>query len=106
MRRFGWDLAILCILSFARICVAQHQCFTPDGQLAADDFPCDPTATHSACCGGGMGTTCLTNKLCRGPNGNLIRGTCTDKDWKSPECAHYCMGKLTELPHLDKAASR
>lgn len=104
MRILSWGFTISCILSFAGICVAQSQCFVPNGQAAAGNFPCDPTATHSACCD--TGSTCLTNKLCRGPNGNIIRGTCTDKNWESPECAYYCMSRLTKLLHLDTAASR
>ncbi|KAL2015528.1 hypothetical protein VTK56DRAFT_5325 [Thermocarpiscus australiensis] len=80
------------LLSFSGFCCAQKQCYYPSGLEAATDFPCDPNAAVSPCCGGGEGTFCLTNKLCRGPNGNTIRGSCTDQSWSSPECPQFCLG--------------
>ena len=88
MRVLGWTVSLL---SFSSICWAQSQCYFPNGRQAADNSPCDPDAKESACCGGSRGTVCLTNKLCRGPDGNIIRGSCTDKNWDSPECAQYCL---------------
>ncbi|KAK4033447.1 hypothetical protein C8A01DRAFT_19603 [Parachaetomium inaequale] len=91
MRRRIW----ISLLSLAHFCFAQRQCFYPNGQLAANDFPCDSGADESPCCGGSLGTVCLTNKLCRGADGNIIRGSCTDKNWNSPECAQYCLSART-----------
>ncbi len=79
------------ILSLISRCWAQNQCFYPNGVQSKTDFPCDPTAADSPCCGGGAGTFCLTNKLCRGPDGNIVRGSCTDKDWSSSDCPLFCL---------------
>ncbi|TFB01213.1 hypothetical protein CCMA1212_006964 [Trichoderma ghanense] len=66
------------------------QCYYPDGSPSSD-FPCNPNAKESACCGSGLGSTCLNNRLCQSNNGNIIRGSCSDKDWSSPECAPFCL---------------
>ncbi|KAG8671799.1 hypothetical protein FPOAC2_05157 [Fusarium poae] len=78
-------------LYFLPICFAANKCYYPNG-IEANDFPCDPDAKNSVCCGGGLGTVCLSNKLCIGADGNTLRGSCTDKNWASPECAMYCLG--------------
>ncbi|PTB64867.1 hypothetical protein BBK36DRAFT_1170536 [Trichoderma citrinoviride] len=70
------------------------QCYYPDGSPSSD-FPCDPNAKESACCGSGLGSTCLSNRLCQSNNGNIIRGSCSDKDWSSPACAPFCLGADT-----------
>ncbi|KAK0641777.1 hypothetical protein B0T16DRAFT_420519 [Cercophora newfieldiana] len=69
----------------------QAQCHYPNGSAAPGDFPCDPDAKDSACCGGTLGSSCYTNKLCWGPDGNVARGSCTSQNWLSPECAAFCM---------------
>ncbi|KAK3292907.1 uncharacterized protein B0H64DRAFT_476539 [Chaetomium fimeti] len=84
-------LAIISLLFLAHLCLAQKQCYYPNGQIAVNDSPCDPDADDSPCCAGGQGTTCLSNKLCRGPDGNTVRGSCTDKRWDSPDCALFCL---------------
>ncbi|VUC34379.1 unnamed protein product [Clonostachys rosea] len=83
------------LLTFLRPCFAANTCYFPNGNVASDNFPCDPDAEQSACCGGGLGNVCLSNKLCQNSNGNLVRGACTDKNWESPECAMYCLGAVT-----------
>ncbi|KAH6956456.1 hypothetical protein DER45DRAFT_269864 [Fusarium avenaceum] len=40
----------------------------------------------------GLGTVCLSNKLCISADGNTMRGSCTDKNCASPECAMLCLG--------------
>lgn len=70
---------------------ANNQCYFPNGKVSADDYPCSSDADSSACCGGGLGTICLSNNLCQGPDGAIIRGSCSDKNWDSDSCAHYCM---------------
>ncbi|CEI61139.1 unnamed protein product [Fusarium venenatum] len=77
-------------LYFLPICIAASKCYYPNG-IEANDFPCDPGADESTCCGGGLGTVCLSNKLYIGTDGNTLRGSCTDKNWASPECAMYCL---------------
>ncbi len=74
---------------------AVGRCYYPNGRESQNDFPCDPKAEHSACCGSGLGNACLNNRLCRGPDGNIIRGSCTDQKWGTGECALYCLGNLT-----------
>ncbi|ETS75657.1 hypothetical protein PFICI_12601 [Pestalotiopsis fici W106-1] len=70
-------------------------CYYPNGLLAKDDTPCDPDATTgSPCCGAGIGGVCLSNGLCQGGNGNVVRGSCTDSDW-GDGCPHYCLGAST-----------
>lgn len=68
------------------------QCFYPNGLIAIGDTPCDKDAQQSMCCGSSPGTVCLSNKLCASPNGNIIRGSCTDRHWHAPECASFCLG--------------
>ncbi|KAL7941560.1 hypothetical protein V8C42DRAFT_334922 [Trichoderma barbatum] len=70
------------------------QCYFPNGR-PSNDFPCNPNAKQSACCGGGLGASCLSNKLCQSNDGNIIRGSCSDKNWSSPECANYCLSADT-----------
>ncbi|KAM5368601.1 hypothetical protein ACJA88_010951 [Fusarium oxysporum] len=84
----------LLFLSFSQLCFAANECYYPNG-LEAEDHPCDPNAKQSVCCSGGLGTVCLSNKLCIGGNGNTVRGSCTDKNWESPECAMFCLGADT-----------
>jgi hypothetical protein len=79
-------------LYFLPICLAVSKCYYPNG-IEANDFSCDPDAEESVCCSGGLGTVCLSNKLCIGADGNTLRGSCTDKNWASPECAMFCLGK-------------
>lgn len=83
--------SILLGLSLSGVGYAQKQCYYPNGQKAANDFPCGPDDADSACCGGGQGSVCLTNKLCRSPDGHTIRGSCTDKNWASADCPQYCL---------------
>jgi hypothetical protein len=82
----------LCLLLFFSARVL-GQCFYPNGLLADGDTPCDGDAEHSMCCGKSAGSVCLSNKLCASPDGNIIRGSCTDRDWHAPECASFCLGE-------------
>jgi hypothetical protein len=91
---------ILLGLWFSGLCSAQKKCYYPNGLEAANDHPCDPSDTNSACCGGGLGAVCLTNKLCRSPDGNTIRGSCTDKSWASADCPQYCLGASEYLESM------
>ncbi|KAK3898023.1 hypothetical protein C8A05DRAFT_19320 [Staphylotrichum tortipilum] len=94
MRSPGDIVALLLAVAISS-CWAQNQCFYPNGARATNDFPCDPEAADSSCCGGGMGTVCLSNKLCSGPDGNIIRGSCTNKDWNSSGCPLFCLTAMT-----------
>ncbi|KAI1779074.1 hypothetical protein F4818DRAFT_403274 [Hypoxylon cercidicola] len=85
-------LAILLIFRCFQTCNTA-QCYYPNGDLA-EDSPCDPDAEVGPCCGGSLGTSCLNNNLCRGPDGNTIRGSCTDEGW-GEGCPLYCTGQST-----------
>ncbi|KAK2797824.1 hypothetical protein FQN50_009068 [Emmonsiellopsis sp. PD_5] len=74
-------------------------CYTPDGSIS-NDMPCNPAAEVSVCCEDTF--VCTENKLCQpmdwynGTDGDplqLIRGTCTDKTWESPECPGRCIAE-------------
>lgn len=88
----------LIILGLANIAWAalepQSLCYNPDGTFAEGNFPCFLGQEQSPCCGGN--TICTGSGLCKPPDStgvsNLIRGTCTDRNWESPECPLYCMG--------------
>ncbi|KAK0737276.1 hypothetical protein B0T21DRAFT_383285 [Apiosordaria backusii] len=67
------------------------RCYYPNGNEARNDFPCNQDADGaSTCCNGDMGYTCMTNKYCRSPKGDLVRGACTDPSFSSPECPKPC----------------
>ncbi|EFW21525.1 predicted protein [Coccidioides posadasii str. Silveira] len=94
LHRFA--IALLVVAHWAHP-VSSQLCYTPDGTLS-NDRPCSADGGESACCQPGF--LCTSNKLCqpahwhRGVGGNtlkFIRGTCTDKTWKSPECQGHCV---------------
>ncbi|KXX81091.1 hypothetical protein MMYC01_202798 [Madurella mycetomatis] len=88
-------------ICFSKICLAQSQCFLPNGKLSPGDFPCDPDAEESMCCGGEPGTACLSNKLCSGPSARPAQGACTDKFFLSPECDSYCPTPISSAGRRD-----
>lgn len=96
--------SLLVPLSVLQVCWGK--CYYPNGNEAKDNIPCDPDAEVSACCGVAdiNGHACLTNTLCLGGNGKIIRGTCTDKSWNSPDCPQWCMGR--RFPQTQGAAYR
>lgn len=71
-------------------------CYYPNGSVAPQDTPCLDSTTHSACCGPGY--ACLSNSICmatgkeQGKAGatELVRGSCTDKSWRSGSCPNFC----------------
>ncbi|KAK8100154.1 hypothetical protein PG999_010528 [Apiospora kogelbergensis] len=70
-------------------------CYFPNQLEASGNFPCNNnSASGSACCGGGLGTVCLENGLCQLPQGNVVRGACTDDKW-GDGCPQYCLGATT-----------
>ncbi|ROT35115.1 hypothetical protein SODALDRAFT_329289 [Sodiomyces alkalinus F11] len=90
MARLALPVTLLCLL---HLCSAR--CYYPNGLRANGDFPCDPDDDDSPCCNGGAGWSCMSNKLCKGPDGNIIRGSCTDQNWESPSCPQYCLSANT-----------
>ncbi len=72
---------------------AGAQCYYPDGSIS-DDIPCrDPT---SACCS--ATSYCLTNGYCLSDL-QVIRSSCTDQTWQSPDCPTLCIrGEPSHVP--------
>lgn len=72
----------------------QATCYYPNGDVATEDFACFLDQEQSACCG--RGSICEATGLCKvaGSIGvsDLVRGSCTDKTWTSPECITICSG--------------
>ncbi|KAL8681057.1 MAG: hypothetical protein Q9186_002769 [Xanthomendoza sp. 1 TL-2023] len=75
-------------------------CFRPNGDYA-EDFPCNPEADVSACCGGNW--ICGTSLYCKSKSGTLVVGTCTDRSWGSdniPACP-FPLNAGNYVPNLD-----
>ena len=89
-------ISIILFLCYLQKGFAAKQCYYPNGE-EAPDHPCDEDAEVSTCCGGSFGSICMSNKLCAGGDGGIVRGSCTDKDWASPECPLYCLGRSRTL---------
>jgi hypothetical protein len=88
--------ALITVLVVCTGCVAEKQCYSPNGTLAGNT-PCFPNADVSFCCG--TGWVCTTNLLCvtpvidlAGNYSHLQRGTCTDPSWNSAACPSFCRG--------------
>jgi len=94
----SWQyLLILGSLGRVAFAVSELQpCYAPNGDLAqGGNFPCFLDQDVSPCCG--EGSICEASGLCKvaGSTGvsDLIRGSCTDRTWNSPECPQYCLGE-------------
>ncbi|KAK4153600.1 hypothetical protein C8A00DRAFT_15215 [Chaetomidium leptoderma] len=77
------------LLLVSNVAFARARCYYPTSGVDGD-FPCNPDAEESMCCGTGPGAMCLTNGACQRPGQDFIRGSCTDKTWASPECPSFC----------------
>ncbi|KAI1269832.1 hypothetical protein F5Y18DRAFT_371754 [Xylariaceae sp. FL1019] len=88
--------------------LAESICYYPDGTVAPQDTPCDDDSSESTCCG--QGYACLSNHICqatgeeRHKNGatEFVRGSCTDKNWRSGSCPAFCVNP--EAPSFDLTA--
>ena len=86
------ELFYFCQL-FDKQIMTNAKCYFPDGSIATGDTPCNSAATSnsvSACCG--YSDICLDNALCLMQHKllRIVRGSCTDETWQSPQCAQYC----------------
>ncbi|KAK3328125.1 hypothetical protein B0T19DRAFT_423752 [Cercophora scortea] len=93
-----WTISLLCAsrIGLAQATQNMNPCYYPNRAHATHDYPCDSDAKdYVVCCGGSLGAVCLTNKLCRSPEMNIIRGSCTDQNWASSGCANYCLSANT-----------
>lgn len=90
--------AVLISWLFTQTIAVRKTCYAPDGgapEHAEDYMPCIPVeGVDSMCCA--LNRTinidrCLPNGLCSmdgdGGTGGYFRNFCTDKNWKSPNCA-------------------
>lgn len=68
-------------------------CYFPNHEIAPNNYACDLSSKVSFCCG--IDAICLDNKICLNTVNEHIRGACTDKTWRSPDCPQYCTGLLT-----------
>lgn len=72
-------------------------CYYPSGDVAPQDVPCQDETDESPCCGPAY--ICLSNGICMSsglerqlPNqAQYVRGSCTDKDWRSSKCPSFCV---------------
>ncbi|KAF4459501.1 hypothetical protein FALBO_13740 [Fusarium albosuccineum] len=86
------------IIFLAALAVPVHSiCHYPSGR-ASTDVPCNDNDEESACCGPGM--VYLSNRVCMASGNDLqsphvkstyVRGTCTDKTWRSGNCPSFCI---------------
>lgn len=85
-------LAYLGLLATHTRVALGKKCYYVDGTEAGIDYPCNPDAENSFCCGmSPWGFACLENGLCQSEDGKIVRGSCTDKTWKSDACTKLCM---------------
>lgn len=102
---FPWRSLLLLIY----VSTAATQCYFPNGD-PVDDFPCNPDAKSSACCGGGkyggtVGIACLSNNMCQGTEGKIVRGSCTDPGF-GEGCPRYCLCRYKTHLADDERKSR
>ncbi|KAI9809815.1 MAG: hypothetical protein M1825_000248 [Sarcosagium campestre] len=72
---------------------ADSTCYWPDGSIASDNIPCDPTAEVTSCCPNDGRSVCLSNGLCFFlPDGTIDRFSCTDQGW-GEGCSDRCIAK-------------
>lgn len=75
-------LALLALLT--PLCFGQLKSCYYDVGSPANDFPCDPAANVSICCGGSY--YCAEDFYCINRVGSWGVGSCTDKRWQDPAC--------------------
>jgi hypothetical protein len=97
-------MLLLCLL-FLLLGRSQAICWFPDGITSPHgDEPCQTTG-NSTCCGKGF--ACLSNRLCMltaynteaGPGqSTYVRGSCTDRTWRDPNCPSFCLNPSHDDP--------
>lgn len=84
---------------------AHSICYYPDGTVSSQDTPCQDESEQSTCCG--QGYACLSNNICIATGDEIekpgastyVRGSCTDKNWRSSSCPSFCING--EAPNYD-----
>lgn len=88
------SISLLLIIIASRV---EAICYYPDGSVSPQDTPCSDQTSESTCCG--QGYACLTNNICMATGAELqkpdasiyVRGSCTDKNWRSSNCPLFCI---------------
>ena len=96
-RMIGFPFLLFLLILVVRIQPVVGRCYYADGSVASGDTPCSLGGT-STCCGSGY--ACLSNRICMAtgdeaqkPGASLyVRGSCTDRSWRSASCPLYCIG--------------
>lgn len=76
------------------------QCYYLGGQSSSTDYPCNPEAETSTCCGGDW--ICGTNLYCESQAGDRYQGSCTDSKWdinNNPACPFALSTPTTSPPY-------
>ncbi|KNG47043.1 hypothetical protein DDE82_001199 [Stemphylium lycopersici] len=86
-------LSLLSVFVTLVAVATSQQCYGVDGSaLDNTHTPCNPSATHSACCA--SGDICMSNGLCMGTKddsiGKIFSRGCTDATGKDVACASIC----------------
>ncbi|KYK60386.1 hypothetical protein DCS_01523 [Drechmeria coniospora] len=86
------------LLALLGLALSAHSiCYYPNGAVSRQDTPCRNDLDQSACCG--QGFACLSNGMCKTtgreqdtpPDTNYLRGSCTDRSWRSGNCPSFCL---------------
>ncbi|PQE17390.1 effector OEC112 precursor protein [Rutstroemia sp. NJR-2017a BVV2] len=98
MARLRWLYAGIAasIFTLTLAADASSTCWYPDGATAEPGHvPCNQTISGaSACCD--PDDSCTTSGMCLGASGWVYRGSCTDSDWESDNCANQFPNCTTE----------
>jgi hypothetical protein len=104
MARLRWLYAGIAasIFTLTLAADASSTCWYPDGATAEPGHvPCNQTISGaSACCD--PDDSCTTSGMCLGASGWVYRGSCTDSNWESGNCANQfpncTTGKSCNIP--------
>ncbi|PQE17177.1 transmembrane alpha-helix domain-containing protein [Rutstroemia sp. NJR-2017a WRK4] len=98
MTRLRWLYAGIAasIFTLTLAADASSTCWYPDGATAEPGHvPCNQTISGaSACCD--PDDSCTTSGMCLGASGWVYRGSCTDSNWESGNCANQFPNCTTE----------
>ncbi|AEO70295.1 uncharacterized protein THITE_2121526 [Thermothielavioides terrestris NRRL 8126] len=103
VRAIGLRALTLLLATFPPWPWAEAACYYPSGRLAPNDAPCRDDTPNATCCG--QGYACLSNNICQATGEELqkpgatefVRGSCTDKQWRSSSCPLFCIQDGVDL---------
>lgn len=81
----------LVVLCWPTRLLSAQKCFWPSGDISPNHVPCNSTTgtKGSACCE--PGAACTSAGYCIFKTYYPYRGSCTDRTWKSANCADQCL---------------